>query len=186
MRRTITDTQAAFFTKNGYIEFEIPHSMPPHSSIRDQWRSDPTLQNFILKELGPLSLVLTGKKQLRLGLSEWITSENRPSKPSPLKEIVSLQNLAVAISLSPHPVILKEKSALGILPLPSSSSNALFFQPHLILDWPHTQSDVFLILLTLPNGVYIHNPKDPQTTYLKALGYGYGDLLKSETHPIIM
>lgn len=184
MKRTVLESQTAFFTKNGFIEFEIPHQIP-FSYKRDQWREDAQLKQFIVKNLGSIALELTGKKQLRLGVSEWITVENRPKHSGKLKEWVSLQNLALAISIAPSPKIPAKRSPLGILPLPSSAEQILFFRPDLILDWPHVSSDLFLIVLTLPNGVYIHNPNDPQTAYLKQLGLQYNDTLRSDTHPFI-
>lgn len=186
MRKILSDTQGAFYVKNGFIEFEIPPYIPNFSTKRDQWREDEKLKSFILKVLGPIALVLTGKKKLKLALSEWIVQANRPSKASPLKEICSFQNLALAISIAPNPLIPSKKSPLGILPLPTSSEQILFFKPELILDWPHVGSDLFLILLSWSNGVYIHNPNDPQTSYLKKLGLEYGDSLKPETHPLIL
>lgn len=186
MKRSLSEVQTAFYTQNGLIEFEIPHTLPPESSERDQWRGEAALQSFIVKNLGPLALVLTGKVKLRLGYSEWITKENRPKKAGRLKEWLSLQNLAICICMAPNPIIPAKRSSLGILPLPSTSSNVLFFRPDLNLDWPHVTSDLFLIILTLENGVYIHNPNDPKTTYLKTLGYNYGDQLKTNTHPLIV
>lgn len=185
MRRSISDRQAAFYTKNGFIEFEIPHQAPHLSNKRDQWREDEGLRSFILKVLGPISLALSGKNQLRLGLSEWITQENRPQKAGLLKEIVSIQNMAIAVAMAPHPIVPIKRSPLGILPHPKTQDQILFFRPNLILDWPHVSSDFLLIVFTLSNGVYIHNPQDPKTTYLKELGHEYGDLLKTETHPLI-
>lgn len=185
MRRAITDRQTAFFTKNGFIEFELPHPNPPESDGRDQWRKDEELKIFILKTLGPLCLELTGKKQLRLALSEWITEENRPKKAALLKERISLQNLAIAISIAKEPIIPPKRSPLGILPIPATKEQLLFFRPTLILDWPHVTSPCFFIVFSFSNGVYIHNPQDPQTTYLKEFGYEYGDTLKAETHPLI-
>jgi hypothetical protein len=186
MKRTLTDIQTAFYTKSGFIEFEIPHTLPQEGAERDQWRRESALQSFIVKNLGPIALVLTGKTKLRLGYSEWITSENRPKKAGKLKEWLSIQNLGMGICMAPHPQIPAKRSPLGILPLPSSASNVLFFKPDLILDWPHVNSDLFLVILTLENGVYVHNPNDPKTTYLKALGYEYGDPLKTNTHPLII
>lgn len=184
MKRILLESQTAFFTKNGFIEFEITHDIP-FSYKRDHWRENSELKKFILKNLGPIALELTGKKQLRLGVSQWITVENRPKQPGKVKDYISLQNLALAISIANHPIIPEKRSPLGILPLPTSSGQILFFKPDLILDWPHVSSDLFLIVLTLTNGVYIHNPKDPQTAYLKPLGYEYGDSLRADTHPYI-
>ena len=185
MKRTLSESQTAFFTTNGFIEFEIPHRMPHYSEKRDQWREDEELKKFILKNLGWIALELTGKKGLRLGLSLWITQGNRPKRAGKLKEWVSLQNLAIAISMAPSPIIPAKRSPLGILPLPTKAEHILFFRPEFILDWPHVSSDLFLILLTLTNGIYVYNPKDPETGYLKPLGFEYGDLLRSSTHPLI-
>ncbi len=186
MRQTLSDLQTAFFTKNGYIEFEMAHPLPPLSSERDQWRDEEGLKTFFIKTLGPIGLVLTGKKQLRLSLSFWITKENRPQKSGLLKDLISIQSLALAICMAPHPHLPTKRSPLGILPVPTSRENILFFKPNLILDWPHVSSDLFLTLFTFPNTVYVHNPKDPETTYLQSFGYEYGDLLKAETHPLIL
>lgn len=186
MKTTLSAQQSAFFTKNGYIEFEIPHAMPPESPTRDLWRQSEELKQWILRKLGPIALVLTGKKKLRLGLDQWISEENRPQKTSPLKEMFCLQGLALAAAIAQNPILPAKRSPLGILPLPSNSESVLFFRPDLILDWPHVSSDLFLILFTLPSAVYVHNPKDPATHFLKQFGYNFGDCLKSDAHPLVL
>lgn len=60
------------------------------------------------------------------------------------------------------------------------------FKPSFILDWPHVATDLYLVTFTLPNAVYVHNPKDPATNALKQLGYNFGDVLKNEAHPLIL
>ena len=186
MKTTLSAQQGAFYTKNGFIEFELPHIVHSESPERDLWRRSESLKQFILRKLGPLALTLTGKKQLRIGLDQWITKENRPEKACLLKEMFCLQGFALGALLAQNPVQPARKSPLGLLPLPSTSENVLFFRPDLILDWPHVSSDVFLILFTLPNAVYVHNSNDEATNYLKSLGYQFGDCLKSETHPLII
>ncbi len=186
MKTTISAQQSAFFTKNGFIEFEIPHILPPASIERDIWRQSESLKQFILRKLGPMALVLTGKKQLRIGLDQWILKENRPEKACLLKEMFCIQGFALGAILAQNPTQPPKRSPLGLLPLPSTSENVLFFRPDLILDWPHITSDLFLILFTLPNAVYIQNPKDASTNSLKQFGYNFGDCLKSETHPLII
>lgn len=186
MKEDLTETQTAFFTKNGFLEIELPHEIPKFSDERDEWQKNEPLKQFILKKLGPIALILTRKKQLRLALSEWISCSKRPKTPDILKKIVAIQNLSLAVSLAEDPHLPQKKSSLGILPIPSSSKNVLFFRPDLILDWPHLSSDFFLILFALPNAVYVHNPNDPKALFLKSLGYQYGDLLRTETHPLIL
>lgn len=185
MKTTLTEQQTAHFTKNGSIEFEIPHP-DFHAEGRDSWRKSPALQTFILRKLAPIAFALTGKKQLRLGLDQWISSENRPTQAAPIKELFSIQGFAIGAILAPNPTILNRRMELGIIPLPSKAENVLFFRPELILDWPHVKDDLYLVLFTLPNAVYIHNPKDPLTNQLKSFGYAIGDLLKNEFHPLIV
>lgn len=188
MRTTITAQQSAFYTKNGYIEFEqnLTEIFPLiRNPGRDLWRHSPPLQNFLLRKLAPIALTLSGKTQLRLGCDQLIPASDLPKKAGLLKELLSLQNLALAAVISEHPTPPKKQSPLGILPQPTTSANALFFKPTLILDWPHTTSAIYLAVFTLPNAVYAHNPHDPQTNYLKPLGYNFGDVLKNEFHPLI-
>ncbi|MGB7977545.1 MAG: hypothetical protein WCF19_00125 [Chlamydiales bacterium] len=186
MRTAISAQQAAFFTKNGFIEFEIPHPTPLQSPNRDLWRQNGELKEFIIRTLGQTALTLTGKKRLRLGLDQWMTQENRPERPCLLKEMFCIQGSVLGAMMAPHPILPAKRSPLGILPLPSSPANILFFRTDLILDWPHAASDAFLIVFTLSNAVYIHNPKDPWTHFLKSFGYHFGDLLRNETHPLIL
>lgn len=186
MKTTLSAQQTAHFTKHGSIEFELPHIAPKDSYERDVWRKSESLKQFILRKLGPIALVLTGKKQLRLGLDQWITEENRPRTATTVKEMFCLQGFALGAVLAQNPKVPETRSSLGVLPLPSASENILFFKPELILDWPHVSSDVFLILFTLPNAVYVQNLKDPATHGLKAFGYAFGDTLRNETHPLII
>jgi hypothetical protein len=95
-----------------------------------------------------------------------------------------IQKLSIAMAMAKNPTLPARRSPLGILPLPTPG-HLLFFRPDLILDWPHVASDLYLALFALPNAVYVHNPKDPSTHFLKQLGYNFGDVLKNETHPII-
>jgi hypothetical protein len=186
MKTVVSEQQGAFYTKNGFIEFVIPHVAPPISTDRDLWRTNEQLKQFILKKLGPIALTLSGKKSLRLGADQWITSENRPQKASQLKELFCLQNLAIAVAIAPNPSPTDKTTILGIRPLPTSKESILFFRTDLLLDWENVPSDVYIILFALPNVVYIRNRKDPHTTFLKQLGCNYGDALKNDTHPLII
>lgn len=185
MKTAISEQQTAFFTKNGFIEFEIAHPEIKNHT-RDAWRKEPQLQQFLTRTLAPIAFALTGKNQLRLGCDQWISEENRPKEAALLKDLFSIQGFALAVVIAENPVIPARRSPLGILPLPTKSETILFFRPNLILDWPHVKSDLYLALYTLPNAVYVHNPHDPQTHYLKAFGYHFGDVLKNESHPLLV
>lgn len=185
MKTSITAQQTAFFTKNGYIEFEVPHALPKHREGRDLWRQDPELQNLLTRKLAPIALTLSGKPQLRLGTDQWLSAAELPKKSCTVKELFSIQGFVLGAIIAENPIQPAKKSPLGILPLPSKPENVLFFRTDLLLDWPHVKSDVYLALYALPNAVYIHNPKDPLTNSLKQLGYHFGDVLKNEFHPFL-
>ncbi len=185
MKTIISEQQGSFFTANGHIEYELPHEPFSCSEMRDQFRKDETLKDFIFRKLAPLALALSGKKQLRLGLSYWITEKNRPAKALPLKKMFNIQSPFLGMSIATSPQIPLKRSALGILPLPSEEGRVLIFRSEILLDFPHVTSDFLLIAFTLPNAVYIYNPMDPEPLFLKKLGYQIGDRLKNETHPLI-
>jgi hypothetical protein len=43
-----------------------------------------------------------------------------------------------------------------------------------------------MVAYAASTAVYINNPKDIDGTSLKKLGYGYGDHLRGETHPLMI
>ncbi len=184
MRTNLTAQQTSFFTKNGYIELEMAHEIPPFQMERDGWRKLPKWKEFLVRKLGPMVLTLSGKKQIRLALDQWFSEENRPKKGEPLKEILNIQGLIIAVAMCKNGVIPVHKSPLGILPVPKPG-HLLFFRTDLILDWPHVKCDLYIAAYALSNAVYIHNPKDPSTNSLKHLGLSIGDVLKNDTHPLI-
>jgi hypothetical protein len=189
MKTIISEQQAAFFTKNGFIEFEqnLEKILPLiQASGRDLWRALPPLQQFLVRTLGSLALALTGKTSLRLGCDHHFLKEDLPKKQGNVKELLSLQGMAICLAIAKDPMLPKRPSPLGILPSPSKANHILFFKPNLILDWPSVTNDVYLAIYTLPNAVYIHNPNDPHTNHLKARGYHFGDLLKNECNPVIL
>ena len=184
MKTTLSAQQTSFFTKNGFIELEMGHEKFLQDGGRDQWRHEPKLKDFLLRKLGPMALVLAGKKQLLLACDQMVTKENRPTQACMLKEMFCIQGLAIGVAIGDHPVVPAKKSPLGILPMPTEG-HILFFRPDIILDWPHTASDVYIAIFALPSAVYVHNPKDPSTHFLKQFGYNFGDTLKNETHPSV-
>lgn len=184
MKTTLSAQQMSFFTKNGFIEFEIPHGVMLYSVERDVWRKEPGLKDFLVRKLGPIALTLARQPQLLLACDQGVVAENRPAKACSLKEMFSIQGLALGVAMANNPVAPAKKSSLGILPQPTAG-HILFFRPDLILDWPHVTADLYLVVFGLKNAVYAHNPKDPSINFLKHLGYHFGDVLRNETHPMI-
>lgn len=217
MKTTLTAQQTAFFTQNGYIEFEVevdsdaifdsarhalavrlhtePEKLPRKSSAeiyaagRDLWRSEPVLQTLLMRKLAPIAQTLMGKKPLRIGCDQWISSDYPWEKATPCKELFSIQGLALGLLICSTASSVPLRSHLGLLPLPAKPGNILFFRPNLILDWPQLAhcpaTDLYLATYALTNALYVQNSKDPSTNALKQFGYGFGDPLKNEFHPLL-
>lgn len=197
MKQILTTQQEAYFTKHGYIELEglaldldaLRALFPDKYELgRDLWRTRPALEALLLRKIGPFAVALSGKTQLRLAFDQWLPGNFHFDKMAPCKDLFSVQGLAVCCLLSFAEVPLPRAANLGILPLPSHKGHLLFFKPTLLLDWPklaRTGAELYLSAYALPASVYVQNPKDPCTNSLKPLGYGFGDRLNNQSHPII-
>ncbi len=217
MKSILTEQQTAFFTQNGYIEFELGLDSAPlfegirkallerlgvgpekmdrktaaeiYAAGRDLWRTVASLHTLLLRKLSPIAQTLLGKRALRFGCDQWIPAGYPWEKAGPSKDLFSIQGLALGLLIGAPQSPPTYRSPLGLLPLPTKPGNILFFRPNLILDWPelasNPPSDLYLAAYALPNAVYVQNPKDPSTNALKQFGYGFGDLLKNEFHPLI-
>ncbi len=190
MRTSITAQQSSFFTKNGYIEFggidlDVEALFQAlKAGERDQWQHSPLVRNLLIKKLGPIALVLAGKKMLRLGADLKVSPEEKPQKMGACTEFFSVQGLQIGCIIAKE-TAQQAPSPIGLLPLPSQPGNVLFFRANLLLDWPHCPpADLYLATFALPNAVYVENRKDPKTNDLKKQGYAFGDLLRNDTHPL--
>lgn len=164
MKNFLTSQQTAFFTKNGYIEFEFDfdsealfqsarHALSVrlktevaklsrkspaeiYAAGRDLWRGEPILRTLLLRKLAPIVQTLANKQSLRLGCDQWIPAHFPWEKASTCKELFSIQGLGLGVLIASAPFPNPNPSYVGLLPLPSKPGNVLFFQPRLILDWP--------------------------------------------------
>lgn len=156
---------------------------------RDLWRSEEDLKRFLIQKLFPLSGVLSAKRSLRIACDQWIPSDYNWKKNASLKDLFSIQGIVIGALICGTECTVPLKAALGLLPLPSNPENILFFKSHILLNWPQllqsAATDMYLIAYALPNAVYIQNTQDPATNDLKQLGYGFGDPLKNEFHPLL-
>lgn len=165
MKTTITAQQLVYFRSQGHIRFEnIPTNFQAiqEKSLEknDLWRKDPSLQKFILRTLGPIALELMGKKALRIACDRWIDTQPEVLR---MQDMFSFQGLALIFVLLPSFLDIYEPSSLCSLLTPNS----------------------YLIAFGYDHVQFIENRKDPAAPALKKLGYGYGDLLKNEFHPLI-
>lgn len=202
MKLNITAAQAAFYTKNGYLELEDPtldtpslfasmrHSLRKNPLGRDLWRIEPKLKNLLTRKIPPIAFSLTGKKQLRLACDQWIPAAALHQKPQAIQELICIQGLCLGLLLRAEASPSLERGPLGLLPLPADATHLLFFRPDLLLDWAtlarQSPPDLYLALYSLPNAVYVHNNQDAATNVLKSFGYAFGDVLKNEFHPLLI
>jgi hypothetical protein len=154
----------------------------------DLWRTDSLLRKKILSHtLAEIAGQLFDKKTLLIAFDQLLCTTIAPNFPAQipasLQEISAIQPLAGAALLhlsgapNPSPFI------------PSVPQNVLFFSPDLIIPWetffqlPH--QSYLLIAYALPDSLYVHEKRDLHLHNLKKLGYGYGDRLRHEHHPIV-
>lgn len=185
MRSTLTAQQMSFYTQKLFLELEIPHETPALTLNRDSFREDEKFKQFLLKTLAPLLLELNRAKVLRLGLTQWITEENRPQSYAKLSDMFSMQGFAIGAAIVAKDPEDFNRSDLGLVPMPEKAKNVLIFQPHLLLDWENVHQDVLLIAFARLDAQYIKQNNDPHKNYLKKFGYSFGDVLKNEAHPLI-
>lgn len=165
MKFHLTVQQLKFYSDNGYIGFdnlgvEFPQK---EEARRDLWRKEPSLEQLIVRKLGPLALQLTRKTKLYLACDERI-SETWDTK-SAIQKHFSFQGLACVVALLSDP------------------QTPLFFMhpstwPSMLPGWPTTPTDCYLIAYGTNETRYVNNPKDPLNHWLKKYGFGFGDSLQ--------
>ncbi|MDE3046634.1 MAG: hypothetical protein KGJ02_08360 [Verrucomicrobiota bacterium] len=197
MTPTLTAQQIGFFAKNGFLELEevftsaewntLISALSAHPSGRDLWRNIPSLQSLLLsRKLSGLLSSLSDEPSLRLACDHLFPADFSLARPAQLKDFLCIQGLSIAFFLSLAPLSKPEKTApLGLLPFPAKPGNLLFLKPQLLLQWPPAAAPLYLVTYALPSAVYIHNPNDPAALFLKQFGYGYGDRLRTNTHPLL-
>lgn len=169
MKTALLAQQFAYFRMTGHVRLEdfplefaeIKTVAEKAKSPHDLWRDAPFLKKLIVRSFGPIALELTKKSSLRIGCDLWVQEKLEAKK---LEDLFCFQGVACIFFLS-------EDSGIDI------------FDP---LSEAALPEEGYLVLFTLENGVLIDNPKDPFVSKIRNLGYGYGDRLKNEFHPLIV
>jgi hypothetical protein len=207
---TISEQQAAFYTQNGFLELEGVFSpseceallLAIHQTMqkrlaaefingRDLWRESLVLKTTLLsKKLIGLIFAASRRPSLRLAFDQWFPPGFTLKTPEKIERLFSIQGLVCTgfIKLDPTPIQLPPKSApLGLSPFPQGQGNVLLMKPSLLLNWPPVFPPIGLYCVSycFPASVYVQNPLDPAGINLRKLDYGYGDPLRSDTHPLI-
>ncbi len=163
MNPLISAQQSAFFSQNGYIEFENLLSPEECEQIRneavkgkkkltpeqlyiggrDLWRQSNFLKTLLLsRRMGAIATGLCNKSPLRLGCDQWIPLECKWPSPAKGKDLLSFQGIALLYLIRISPAAEEEKILPtfryepGLIPLPASQGSALMVNPNLILNFP--------------------------------------------------
>lgn len=205
---TLSAEQAAFFTKNGFLELEgvfspsecegllhsIQQTMDGRQGVdlvrgRDLWRETPPLKTTLVsKKMKSLALSLSRRPSVRLAFDQWFGPDFSLQTPEKIEGLFSIQGLVLVAFLQLEPGVAKlppKRSPLGLSPFPKGQGNILFTKPSLLLNWPQSTHGLYCVGFCLPTSVYVQNLHDPAGISLRKLNYGYGDQLQNETHPIL-
>jgi len=203
---TISSQQAAFYTKNGFLELEEVYSLPECEMLlteiqqtiqardtpsliraRDLWRETPLLKkNLLSKKQTQLVFSLTRKPALRLAFDQWFEPGFSLKAPEKIEKLFSIQGLACILFIQlEQTTTVSPLNQLGLFPFPHSPGNVLITKPSLLINWPPQQAGLYCVGYSLSNAVYVQNLLDPANLSLRKFGYGYGDILRNDTHPLI-
>jgi hypothetical protein len=207
---TISSQQAAHYTQNGFLELEAMLSPSECEALvsaikqtlqkragnnfihgRDLWREAPLLKSTLLsKKLSGLALAVTQKPTLRLACDQWFPPGYMLKTPEKIERLFSIQGLICTIFIQLDPGLVQpvgKTTPLGLSPFPKGQGNVLLMKPSLLLNWPQITPEMglYCVNFCLPASVSVQNAQDPAGVNLRKLDYGYGDPLRSDTHPLV-
>lgn len=159
---------------------------------RDVFRDDALIRKFLLNRvLSHTFSLLFDAPVVRIAYDEALRTTtpafNPFSQPLGLQKRSGFQSLlgGAIIRLTPATPTLEEKPRAFI---PQKVGSVVFFRPDAPFPWPtffQEPNQSFLLIAYAPERCrYIITPEDPHGHALKKLGYGAGDLLTNELHPI--
>lgn len=216
MTLSLSAQQIAFYAKNGFLELEelfTPSDCDKHLSLiletlasrrlsmkmatdfirgRDLWRDTAGLKTLLFsRKLSNLALDASGKQLLRLACDQWFEPDYFLEKPEKLKDLLSIQGLVCTMFIqfgTLNAELPTKMSPLGLAPFPHGQGNVQLISPTLLLNWPklHPGVGLYLVAYAIPSSVYVQNPRDPAGVLLRQYGYGYGDPLRNDTHPLLL
>lgn len=190
MRYNITSQQFDFFHKEGWIVFEGLFSeeeaetirslldQAKKNSSRDLERGNPPLHAALkLKRIGQAASQLINKKRVKLAFTDYPPSFKGAfclEEISPVSETYGC--CLIHLSDDPYPELHY---------LPKKIGDVGFYQKKFPIDFPKLESPFLFLAFAAETARYILQANDPNTHFLKKLGYGFGDHLTTETHPLI-
>lgn len=156
---TITTAQQASFRERARLSFIPPYdwaSLKEELEKAPSWKKNKWIQKLLFKTIAPLALELLDETTLRLVGDRFFT----PTPSQPLEALFGFSLLKVAVLCG---------------------EELLFLHPNMPVE---IQEPVYVAMFAGKESRYLHRPSDPENGSLKKDGYGFGDLLPNETHPL--
>jgi hypothetical protein len=197
---------AAISARLGIRLAEI-NKQPPEKLFlagRDLWRAHNSLKKIVTQNhFSEIAAQLTKQRTLRLGYDQLFPSPKNSiyqiskgpyaqflSNNLSLNEISCLQGVVCGLMIclgSEQSEESEKASELQIFtPRPG---NGVFFQPEAILDFQQLCNlpgkRYLMIVYTKATSVYILRQTDPNTNFLRQVGYSFGDKLSDKLNPIL-
>ena len=134
---------------------------------RDLWREDPAIAKISLKKsLAEIAGELFKESELRIAFDQF-------------------QEETFSLSIEQMSSISPILGAVAI-PLGGQAGRAIYFSASAPLNLHFFSRQLLIIAYSANKSQYTLNEKDPNTHNLKKIGYAFGDLLKNDTHPLLL
>ncbi len=193
MRYNITSQQFDYFRSERHIEFEALFSKEEAQTVRslldEAYAKNPTgrdlerdhaplIKALKLSRLAQAASALVNKTKLKVAFSQYYP---------PYKTIDALEDLSSVTETSLCALLnLNETPLPDFAYLPMEMGDVGFYANEFPIDFTDLDMPVLLIAFATEKARYKLQKKDPHTHLLKKLGYGFGDLLSEETHPLVI
>lgn len=173
---------------------------------RDVWRSSPPLQKLATQmRFAEIASELIEKRPLRLGYDQFIPAptlmQEKAQEPyalflkktADLATVSCLKGVSCGLIWALDDLETSDEHASlseGIDIFPKKRGNAIYFKPDVPVNWSalyaHHGQRFYMIVYAFLRSLYILQPEDPHTHYLKRLGYIFNDKLNDRLHPIVL
>lgn len=161
----------------------------------DLGRENPEIKKVIYhKSFSEVALELNFRAPFRMGYNQYIPQKFNSNENFSLNDISSFQGLLFGYILCLKAENLEsiEDSAdsdSSESPFSTVPGHVVFLHPDFPIDYSllkHRQGCEYILVTYIKDkSVYCFQEKNVQTHFLKKLGYGFGDRIKEETHPIV-
>ena len=193
MRYTITSQQFDYLRRERHIEFEAFFSREEAETLkilldtarannatgRDLERGNfPLIKALKISRLAQAASALFHQKQMKIAFTQYYP---------PYKSIDALEDLtSVSETLGCALLNLSLDPLPDFAYLPIEMGDVGFYENEFPIDFTDLERPVLLIAFATKKARYKLQEKDPHTHLLKKIGYGFGDILAEETHPLIL